>query len=41
MWLEAKRTGVAGVPSARALVQDAKEIQEMLYALADEFNKKK
>ena len=41
MWLEAKRTGVAGVPSARVLVQDAKEIQEMLYALADELNKKK
>ena len=35
MWIEAKRNGVSGVPSARTLVHDAEAIAEMLEALAD------
>lgn len=35
MWVEAKKNGVAGVPSIRVLVQDADDIQEMLDELAD------
>lgn len=34
MWVEAKKNGVAGVPSIRRLVEDAEEISEMLEALA-------
>lgn len=34
MWLEGKRNGVGGVPSARELVHDAEEIQNMLDELA-------
>jgi hypothetical protein len=34
MWLEAKRNGVSGVPSARVLVEDAYAIDEMLHELA-------
>lgn len=30
MWIDAKRNGVAGVPSISDLVEDAKEIQKML-----------
>lgn len=35
MWIEAKRNGVAGVPSTRELVHDAEAIAEMLETLAD------
>lgn len=35
MWIEAKRNGVAGVPSTRELVQDAYDIQAMLNELAE------
>lgn len=34
MWIEAKRQGVNGVPSARELVEDADEIQDMFEDLA-------
>lgn len=33
MWLEAKNNGVSGVPSARELVEDAREIESMLEKL--------
>ena len=36
MWLEAKRNGVGGVPSARVLVIDAEEICGMIYDLCEE-----
>ena len=36
MWIEAKRNGFAGVPSAYELAKDADAIQEMLDELADE-----
>jgi hypothetical protein len=36
MWIEAKRTGTKGVPSARELVHDAEKINEMLQSLAEE-----
>ena len=35
MWIEAKRNGVSGVPSTRKLVEDAKDIDEMLENLSD------
>ena len=35
MWIEAKSNGVRGVPSARELVHDAEDIQEMLNELAE------
>jgi hypothetical protein len=35
MWIEAKRAGVSGVPSARELVEDAEAIKAMLKELAD------
>ena len=35
MWIEAKRNGTAGVPSARELVHDAEEIDKMLQELAE------
>lgn len=35
MWIEANQNGVSGVPSARVLVQDAEEIDDMLQELAD------
>ena len=35
MWVEAKRSGVSGVPSIRELVEDADEIQKMYNALCD------
>lgn len=35
MWIEARRNGVAGVPSTRELVHDAEEIQKMLNELAE------
>lgn len=35
MWLKAKESGVAGVPTARELVHDAEAIQEMLNTLAE------
>ena len=35
MWLEAKRNGVRGVPSARVLVKDAEEIDKMMEELSD------
>lgn len=38
MWLEAKRNGVSGVPSAVELVDDAKEIDSMLEKLYDIVN---
>ena len=34
MWIEAKKNGVAGVPSARELVEDADEIEKMFEDLA-------
>lgn len=34
MWIEARHNGVAGVPSTRELVEDAKDIHEMLKELA-------
>lgn len=34
MWVEAKRNGVSGVPSARELVHDAEDIDKMLQELA-------
>lgn len=34
MWVEAKKNGVQGVPSARELVHDAEAISEMLENLA-------
>jgi len=34
MWLDAKESGVSGVPSVSELVEDAKAIKEMLDALA-------
>ena len=37
MWLEAKDNKVAGVPSARELVEDAAAIEKMLEELADAF----
>lgn len=33
MWIEAKRSGVSGVPSIKALVHDAEEIENMLEEL--------
>ena len=38
MWIEGRRNGVAGVPSTVELVEDAQEIQKMLYVLADGVN---
>lgn len=35
MMLDAKRSGLSGVPDARTLVDDAEAIQEMLDELAD------
>ena len=35
MWVDAKRSGVSGVPSTRELVEDADEIQKMYDALCD------
>lgn len=35
MWLEAKKNGTSGVPSARELVHDAEDIQKMLDELAE------
>lgn len=35
MWIEARKSGVPGVPSTRQLVQDAEDISEMLKELAD------
>lgn len=35
MWIEAKRSGTNGVPSARELVHDAVAIDKMLDELAD------
>ena len=35
MWIEAKRSGTNGVPSARELVHDAEAIDKMLDELAD------
>ena len=35
MWVDAKRSGVSGVPSIRELVEDADEIQKMYDALCD------
>lgn len=34
MWIEARKSGVPGVPSTRELVQDAEDISEMLKELA-------
>lgn len=34
MWIEAKRNGASGVPSARELVHDAEDIDSMLQELA-------
>lgn len=34
MWIEAKKNGVGGVPSARVLVHDAEEIDKMLEEIA-------
>lgn len=34
MWIQAKRSGVKGVPSTRELVHDAEDIDEMLQELA-------
>lgn len=34
MWIEAKRNGARGVPSARELVYDAEDIDKMLQELA-------
>lgn len=34
MWIEAKRSGTSGVPSARELVHDAEDIDKMLQELA-------
>lgn len=34
MWIEAKKNGVSGVPSARELVYDAENIDKMLQELA-------
>lgn len=34
MWIEAKKNGTRGVPSARELVHDAEEIDKMLQELA-------
>lgn len=34
MWIEAKKNGVGGVPSARELVHDAEEIDKMLEEIA-------
>ncbi len=38
MWLEAKRNGVSGVPTARQLVKDADDIDKMLETLSDELS---
>lgn len=38
MWVEARSNGVSGVPSTRELVEDAKDIKEMLKTLADKLN---
>lgn len=35
MWIEARKNGVAGVPTTRELVHDAEEIQKMLKELAE------
>lgn len=35
MWVEAKHSGVSGVPSIRELVEDADEIQKMFNELCD------
>ena len=40
MWIEAKRNGVRGVPSARELVEDAYAIQKMLNELAEALTRK-
>lgn len=34
MWIEARRNGTSGVPSARELVKDAEDIDKMLQELA-------
>ena len=38
MWVDAKRNGASGVPSITELVDDAKEIQKMLYDLVNAVN---
>lgn len=38
MWVEAKRNGVSGVPSITELVDDARDIQKMLYDLVNAVN---
>lgn len=35
MWIQARYTGVAGVPASRVLVHDAEAIEEMLKELAE------
>ena len=35
MWIEARKSGTPGVPSARQLVEDAEDISEMLKELAN------
>lgn len=35
MWIEARKNGVAGVPTTRELVHDAEAIQKMLKELAE------
>lgn len=39
MWIEAKASGVGGVPSIKALVEDADAIQNMLDELAEALKK--
>ncbi len=38
MWIDAKKSGVKGIPSTSELVNDAKEIKEMLDGLSDYCN---
>lgn len=38
MWVEAKKNGVSGVPSISDLVDDAKDIRDMLYELVNAVN---
>ena len=39
MWLNAKDSGVSGVPSAKELVNDAEEITSMINELKEELSK--
>lgn len=41
MWIEARKNGVAGVPTTRELVHDAEAIQKMLKELAEALMKGK